>query len=187
MLMAQRRRRTLLGHRWPGWKNQTVESALTACTDPADIFAIFNDITAQVENWAKSNICHLGQVPAKISKRIFFSLPSTGFYFYEFATFIKVETTSTLKKNQTVQSAMAVCIDQAAIFARFNDIAAQVEDCPQGMLMFLIMKNFKYVILLKRNEPFKSITFKVEVVSTLIKVANSKKQPSSNNGSSLNS
>ncbi|KRY44189.1 hypothetical protein T03_8783 [Trichinella britovi] len=33
-------------------------------------------------------------------------------------------------KNQTVQSAMAVCIDQAAIFARFNDIAAQVEDCP---------------------------------------------------------
>ncbi|KRX69714.1 Polyubiquitin, partial [Trichinella sp. T6] len=34
-------------------------------------------------------------------------------------------------KNQTVQSAMAVCIDQADIFARFNDIAAQVEDCPQ--------------------------------------------------------
>ncbi|KRX52134.1 Deoxyribonuclease-2-beta, partial [Trichinella sp. T9] len=33
-------------------------------------------------------------------------------------------------KNQTVQSAMAVCIDQAAIFARFNDIATQVEDCP---------------------------------------------------------
>ncbi|KRX36429.1 Deoxyribonuclease-2-alpha [Trichinella murrelli] len=33
-------------------------------------------------------------------------------------------------KNQTVQSAMAVCIDQADIFARFNDIAAQVEDCP---------------------------------------------------------
>ncbi|KRX33079.1 hypothetical protein T05_5055, partial [Trichinella murrelli] len=40
-------------------KNQTVESALTACTDPADIFAIFNDTTAQVENWAKSNICHV--------------------------------------------------------------------------------------------------------------------------------
>ncbi|KRY08818.1 Ubiquitin [Trichinella patagoniensis] len=40
-------------------KNQTVESALTACTDPADIFAIFNDITAQVENWAKMNICHI--------------------------------------------------------------------------------------------------------------------------------
>ncbi|KRY07224.1 hypothetical protein T12_7258 [Trichinella patagoniensis] len=72
MLMAQRRRRTLLRHRWPGWKkvivkafrkaiqkNQTVESALTACTDPADIFAIFNDITAQVENWAKMNICHI--------------------------------------------------------------------------------------------------------------------------------
>ncbi|KRX51234.1 hypothetical protein T09_10411 [Trichinella sp. T9] len=108
MLMAQRRRQTLLRHRWPGWvnlypkcsihhqlkfleiqkkvivkafrktiqvwsrrnnwaesilphsqnKNQTVESALTACTDPADIFAIFNDTTAQVENWAKSNICH---------------------------------------------------------------------------------------------------------------------------------
>ncbi|KRZ48958.1 Deoxyribonuclease-2-alpha [Trichinella nativa] len=34
-------------------------------------------------------------------------------------------------KNQTVQSAMAVCIDQADIFARFNDIAAQVEDCPR--------------------------------------------------------
>ncbi|KRY27191.1 Deoxyribonuclease-2-alpha [Trichinella spiralis] len=33
-------------------------------------------------------------------------------------------------KNQTVQSAMAVCIDQADIFARFNDIAAQVENCP---------------------------------------------------------
>ncbi|KRY27127.1 Deoxyribonuclease-2-alpha [Trichinella spiralis] len=32
-------------------------------------------------------------------------------------------------KSQTVQSAMAVCIDQAAIFARFNDIAAQVENC----------------------------------------------------------
>ncbi|KRZ47510.1 hypothetical protein T02_1530 [Trichinella nativa] len=26
---------------------------------------------------------------------------------------------------------MAVCIDQADIFARFNDIAAQVEDCPR--------------------------------------------------------
>ncbi|KRZ48351.1 Deoxyribonuclease-2-alpha, partial [Trichinella nativa] len=37
-------------------------------------------------------------------------------------------------KNQTVQSAMAVCIDQAAIFARFNDIAAQVEDCPRRMV-----------------------------------------------------
>ncbi|KRY65069.1 Deoxyribonuclease-2-alpha [Trichinella pseudospiralis] len=34
-------------------------------------------------------------------------------------------------KNQTVESAMAVCIDQADIFARFNDIAAQVENCPQ--------------------------------------------------------
>ncbi|KRX44114.1 hypothetical protein T05_14071, partial [Trichinella murrelli] len=100
MLMAQRRRRTLLRHRWPGWKkvivkafrktiqvwsrrnignhdinleadltdwaesilphsqNICLESALTACTDPADIFTIFNDITAQVENWAKMNICH---------------------------------------------------------------------------------------------------------------------------------
>ncbi|KRZ48350.1 hypothetical protein T02_9458 [Trichinella nativa] len=86
---------------------------MTASIDDADIFTIFNDITTQVENWAKMNICH---------------------------------------KNQTVQSAMAVCIDQADIFARFNDIAAQVEDCPRGMLMFLIMKNFIYVILLKRNE-----------------------------------
>ncbi|XP_003381637.1 deoxyribonuclease II family protein [Trichinella spiralis] len=37
-------------------------------------------------------------------------------------------------KNQTVQSAMAVCIDQVAIFARFNDIAAQVENCPHRMV-----------------------------------------------------
>ncbi|KRX13717.1 Polyubiquitin-B [Trichinella nelsoni] len=29
-------------------------------------------------------------------------------------------------KNQTVESGMAVCIDQADIFARFNDIAAQI-------------------------------------------------------------
>ncbi|KRZ81476.1 hypothetical protein T08_14279 [Trichinella sp. T8] len=33
--------------------------AMTVCIDHADIFTIFNDITAQVENWAKMNICHL--------------------------------------------------------------------------------------------------------------------------------
>ncbi|KRX53798.1 Deoxyribonuclease-2-alpha [Trichinella sp. T9] len=34
-------------------------------------------------------------------------------------------------KNQTREPAMAVCIDNNEIFARFNEIAAQVEDCPQ--------------------------------------------------------
>ncbi|KRZ16642.1 Deoxyribonuclease-2-alpha [Trichinella zimbabwensis] len=34
-------------------------------------------------------------------------------------------------KSQATEPALAVCIDQAAIFARFNTIAAQVENCPQ--------------------------------------------------------
>ncbi|KRX12887.1 Deoxyribonuclease-2-alpha, partial [Trichinella nelsoni] len=34
-------------------------------------------------------------------------------------------------KNQTREPAMAVCIENNEIFARFNEIAAQVEDCPQ--------------------------------------------------------
>ncbi|KRZ93045.1 Deoxyribonuclease-2-alpha [Trichinella sp. T8] len=34
-------------------------------------------------------------------------------------------------KNQTREPAMAVCIDNNEIFARFNEIAAQVEDCSQ--------------------------------------------------------
>ncbi|KRY37208.1 hypothetical protein T03_2602 [Trichinella britovi] len=65
MLMAQRRRQTLLRHRWPGWKkvivkafrkaiqkNQTVESALTACTDPADILTIFNPL---MDCWGRAH------------------------------------------------------------------------------------------------------------------------------------
>ncbi|KRX12811.1 Deoxyribonuclease-2-alpha, partial [Trichinella nelsoni] len=34
-------------------------------------------------------------------------------------------------KNQTREPAMAICIENNEIFARFNEIAAQVEDCPQ--------------------------------------------------------
>ncbi|KRX98697.1 Deoxyribonuclease-2-alpha [Trichinella pseudospiralis] len=34
-------------------------------------------------------------------------------------------------KSQATEPALAVCFDQAAIFARFNTIAAQVENCPQ--------------------------------------------------------
>ncbi|KAL1284941.1 Plancitoxin-1 [Trichinella pseudospiralis] len=34
-------------------------------------------------------------------------------------------------KSQTTEPGMAVCIDQAAIFARFDAIAAQVENCPR--------------------------------------------------------
>ncbi|KRX12648.1 Deoxyribonuclease-2-alpha [Trichinella nelsoni] len=34
-------------------------------------------------------------------------------------------------KNQTKEPAMAICIENNEIFARFNEIAAQVEDCPQ--------------------------------------------------------
>ncbi|KRZ77506.1 Deoxyribonuclease-2-alpha [Trichinella papuae] len=37
-------------------------------------------------------------------------------------------------KSQATEPAMAVCIDQAAIFARFDAIAAQVENCPQVIL-----------------------------------------------------
>ncbi|XP_003378197.1 deoxyribonuclease II family protein [Trichinella spiralis] len=36
-----------------------------------------------------------------------------------------------LKKSQATESAMGVCIDKDAIFARFNAIAAQVENCPR--------------------------------------------------------
>ncbi|XP_003378195.1 deoxyribonuclease II family protein [Trichinella spiralis] len=36
-----------------------------------------------------------------------------------------------LKKSQATEPALAACFDQAAIFARFNTIAAQVENCPQ--------------------------------------------------------
>ncbi|KRX36416.1 hypothetical protein T05_14815, partial [Trichinella murrelli] len=55
-------------------------------------------------------------------------------------------------KNQTVQSAMAVCIDQAAIFARFNDIAAQVEDCPylQQLKNVICYAKYEYAF---RNKP----------------------------------
>ncbi|KRY24982.1 hypothetical protein T03_11088 [Trichinella britovi] len=34
-------------------------------------------------------------------------------------------------KSQATEPALAACFDQAAIFARFNTIAAQVENCPQ--------------------------------------------------------
>ncbi|KRZ32459.1 Deoxyribonuclease-2-alpha [Trichinella pseudospiralis] len=37
-------------------------------------------------------------------------------------------------KSQTTEPGMAVCIDQAAIFARFDAIAAQVENCPRVIL-----------------------------------------------------
>ncbi|KRZ47781.1 hypothetical protein T02_5825 [Trichinella nativa] len=43
---------------------------------------------------------------------------------------------------------MAVCIDQAAIFARFNDIAAQVEDCPY--LQQIYYAKYEYAF---RNKP----------------------------------
>ncbi|XP_003381761.1 deoxyribonuclease II family protein [Trichinella spiralis] len=36
-------------------------------------------------------------------------------------------------RNQTREPAMAVCIENNDIFARFNEIAAQVEDCPLTM------------------------------------------------------
>ncbi|KRX34832.1 hypothetical protein T05_10230 [Trichinella murrelli] len=34
-------------------------------------------------------------------------------------------------KSQATEPALAICIDKDTIFARFNAIAAQVENCPQ--------------------------------------------------------
>ncbi|KRZ48455.1 Deoxyribonuclease-2-alpha [Trichinella nativa] len=50
-------------------------------------------------------------------------------------------------KNQTVQSAMAVCIDQADIFARFNDIAAQVEDCPEKRMLKYVQLPVYFILI----------------------------------------
>ncbi|KRY69523.1 Deoxyribonuclease-2-alpha [Trichinella pseudospiralis] len=37
-------------------------------------------------------------------------------------------------KNQTKEPAMAICIENNDIFARFNEIAAQIEDCPKSIV-----------------------------------------------------
>ncbi|KRY27619.1 Deoxyribonuclease-2-alpha [Trichinella spiralis] len=53
------------------------------------------------------------------------------------------------KKSQATEPALAACFDQAAIFARFNTIAAQVENCPQTTKNNTICQNTYRVILYK--------------------------------------
>ncbi|KRX65473.1 hypothetical protein T06_482, partial [Trichinella sp. T6] len=43
----------------------------------------------------------------------------------------KPYTVTILKKSQATEPALAICIDKDTIFAQFNAIAAQVENCPQ--------------------------------------------------------